>query len=247
MTTADVQRLLARKPGPGLGERIVNGVVDGIGGVINLNKAAYKSLGNEIVLQLFPEQTQSFAQVAQDTGTGIVRWALTQGQSLLQACATAPLNSPESAMAAGFNSQVEQARQESLAAVPSMRFEMPSYIDGSVNGVGRSVENALDFGMNTWGAYGAANGVVSIASALRSESVYAINATGPQLTPARWNPRTPLIGSLDQEDAAGITATRLWSIMRRFFMKVADVIEPDSPATAEKLRRASPHAWRLSH
>jgi len=65
------------------------------------------------------------------------------------------------------------------------------------------------------------------------------------ITPApRWDPRTPVIGSLDQEDAAGITATRLWSVMRRFFTKVAEVLEVDSPATAEKLRRASPHWMR---
>jgi site-specific recombinase XerD len=67
------------------------------------------------------------------------------------------------------------------------------------------------------------------------------------ITPAHWNPRTPVIGSLDQDDAAGITATRLWSVMRRFFRKVADVIEVDSPATAEKLRRASPHWMRHTH
>lgn len=46
---------------------------------------------------------------------------------------------------------------------------------------------------------------------------------------------------------AVITATRLWSVMRRFFTKVAEVIEADSPATAEKLRRASPHWMRHTH
>ena len=35
--------------------------------------------------------------------------------------------------------------------------------------------------------------------------------------------------------------------MRRFFTKVAEVIEKDSPATAEKLRRASPHWMRHTH
>jgi site-specific recombinase XerD len=67
------------------------------------------------------------------------------------------------------------------------------------------------------------------------------------ITPLRWDPRTPLIGSLDQESAAGITSSRLWSVMRRFFVKVAEVIEADSPATAEKLRRASPHWMRHTH
>ncbi len=67
------------------------------------------------------------------------------------------------------------------------------------------------------------------------------------ITPSRWVPRTPIVGSLDQEDAAGITTTRLWSVMRRFFTTVAEVIEADSPATAEKLRRASPHWMRHTH
>lgn len=70
---------------------------------------------------------------------------------------------------------------------------------------------------------------------------------GLPTTRARWAPRTPIVGSLDQDDAAGITAARLWSVMRRFFIKVAEVIEAESPATAEKLRRASPHWMRHSH
>ncbi|MBS0454243.1 MAG: site-specific integrase [Proteobacteria bacterium] len=67
------------------------------------------------------------------------------------------------------------------------------------------------------------------------------------LTPARWDPKTPLVGSLEQDSTAGITATRLWAVMRRFFIKVAEVIEKDAPATAEKLRRASPHWMRHTH
>jgi len=35
------------------------------------------------------------------------------------------------------------------------------------------------------------------------------------VTPARWNPQTPLIGSLEQDSAAGITGSRLWSIMKQ--------------------------------
>ena len=35
--------------------------------------------------------------------------------------------------------------------------------------------------------------------------------------------------------------------MRRFFLKVAEVVEAESPATAEKLRRASPHWMRHTH
>ena len=67
------------------------------------------------------------------------------------------------------------------------------------------------------------------------------------ITPARWDPRAPRIGSLDQEDAAGITASRQWSVMRRFFTKVAEVVQADNPSTAEKLRRVSPHCMRHTH
>lgn len=67
------------------------------------------------------------------------------------------------------------------------------------------------------------------------------------LTRARWDPLTPLIGSIEPDTTASITPTRLWSILRRFFTKVADVIEAESPATAEKLRRASPHWMRHTH
>lgn len=66
-------------------------------------------------------------------------------------------------------------------------------------------------------------------------------------TPSRWNPKTPLVGSLDPDSDAGITATRIWNVMRRFFTQVAEVIEADSPALAEKLRRASPHWMRHTH
>lgn len=66
-------------------------------------------------------------------------------------------------------------------------------------------------------------------------------------TPTRWNPATPLIGSLDQDSAAGITAPRLWTIMKRFFKIAAEVLAADNPGMAEKLRRASPHWTRHSH
>ncbi len=70
---------------------------------------------------------------------------------------------------------------------------------------------------------------------------------GLPTTPTRWEPSTPLVGSLEQDSAAGITATRLWAIMKRFFAQVADIIQDQSPATAEKLRRASPHWMRHTH
>jgi site-specific recombinase XerD len=66
-------------------------------------------------------------------------------------------------------------------------------------------------------------------------------------TPTRWEPSTPLVGNLEQDSEAGITATRLWAIMKRFFTEVAEVVQDQSPTTAEKLRRASPHWMRHTH
>jgi len=66
------------------------------------------------------------------------------------------------------------------------------------------------------------------------------------VTPARWNPTTPLVASLD-EDGARIESTRLWRVLRRFFVLVADAIQDERPTTAEKLRRASPHWMRHTH
>lgn len=66
-------------------------------------------------------------------------------------------------------------------------------------------------------------------------------------TPARWDPAVPLLGSLEQDNAGGITAARLWAVLKRFFAQVADVVQEQSPATADKLRRASPHWMRHTH
>lgn len=68
---------------------------------------------------------------------------------------------------------------------------------------------------------------------------------GLPVTPAKWNPATPLLGSLDGE--AGITSKRLWAIVKRFFATTADVLADTNPALAEKLRRATPHWMRHTH
>jgi len=67
------------------------------------------------------------------------------------------------------------------------------------------------------------------------------------ITPSRWDPATPLLGSLDQDSAGGITAPRLWAVLKRFFAVVADVVREQNPAVAEKLRRASTHWMRHTH
>ena len=67
------------------------------------------------------------------------------------------------------------------------------------------------------------------------------------ITPTKWLPSTPLIGSLGTGGRAGIADARLWRIVRRFFDQVAEVVEDESPGTAEKLRRASTHWMRHTH
>jgi len=71
---------------------------------------------------------------------------------------------------------------------------------------------------------------------------------GLPVTPARWQPKVPLLARLGNEtDSASITAARLWHVMRRFFMQAAGLMEADHPPLAEKLRRASPHWMRHTH
>ncbi|MGJ7497814.1 phage integrase family protein [Variovorax sp. RT4R15] len=72
------------------------------------------------------------------------------------------------------------------------------------------------------------------------------------VTPSRWEPATALIGSIEGDEASmgsksGISATRLWHVMKRFFAQVAKVIENENPATADKLKKASPHWMRHTH
>jgi site-specific recombinase XerD len=68
---------------------------------------------------------------------------------------------------------------------------------------------------------------------------------GLWVTPAKWDPATPLVGSLEGE--APITSSRLWAVMKRFFARTADVVAEGSPALAAKLRRATPHWMRHTH
>lgn len=69
---------------------------------------------------------------------------------------------------------------------------------------------------------------------------------GLPVTPLKWRPSTPLIGSLG-EDGSGISSWRLWRVMTRFFASAAQVVEEGSPALAEKLRQATPHWTRHTH
>jgi site-specific recombinase XerD len=68
---------------------------------------------------------------------------------------------------------------------------------------------------------------------------------GLPTTRARWHPETPLVPAL--EGKGGITAARLWAVFRRFFLHAAQQLLATSPATAQKLRRATPHWLRHIH
>ncbi|KWD84100.1 site-specific integrase [Burkholderia ubonensis] len=89
-------------------------------------------------------------------------------------------------------------------------------------------------------------GKVALPSLARTALDQYLVQRGLPVTPARWNPATPLVASLD-EDGAGIESTRLWRVLRRFFVLSADAIQDERPATTEKLRRASPHWMRHTH
>ncbi|GJG97642.1 site-specific integrase [Cupriavidus pauculus] len=70
---------------------------------------------------------------------------------------------------------------------------------------------------------------------------------GLPVTRAQWDPSTLIVGNLGTDESGGITGARLWMIIKRFFGTAADQLEAERPATAEKLRRASPHWLRHTH
>ncbi len=70
---------------------------------------------------------------------------------------------------------------------------------------------------------------------------------GLPVSPPKWDPSAPLLARLDEESGPGLTANRLWSIVHRFFLTAAGVLETQNPTLAEKLRRASPHWMRHTH
>lgn len=95
---------------------------------------------------------------------------------------------------------------------------------------------------------GSKSGKVALPPLVRSALDHSLMQRGLPITPAHWKPSTPLIADLgDPDSKSGITATRVWSLMKRFFTTVAMAIEKEAPATAEKLRKASPHWMRHTH
>lgn len=94
---------------------------------------------------------------------------------------------------------------------------------------------------------GARAGKVALPPLARTALERNLLERGLPTTRTLWAPNTPLIGDLGGDSAAGITSTRLWGVMRRFFTRAADILQADSPAMADKLRRASPHWMRHTH
>jgi site-specific recombinase XerD len=94
---------------------------------------------------------------------------------------------------------------------------------------------------------GSKAGKVALPSLARTALDRYLVQRGLPTTPKLWKPETPLIDTLAKESKAGITASRLWSILRRFFRTTAYQMETDNPALAQKLRRASTHWMRHTH
>jgi site-specific recombinase XerD len=69
---------------------------------------------------------------------------------------------------------------------------------------------------------------------------------GLPVTRSHWKSGTPLVPAL-AEEGAGVSASRLWSVMRRFFLHAAMQLETVSPSTSEKLKQATPHWMRHTH
>jgi site-specific recombinase XerD len=69
---------------------------------------------------------------------------------------------------------------------------------------------------------------------------------GLPVTRTLWNPSTPLVPAL-AEEGAGVSASRLWSVMRRFFLHAATELETVSPSTSQKLKQATGHWMRHTH
>jgi len=72
-------------------------------------------------------------------------------------------------------------------------------------------------------------------------------ARGLPVTVARWQPNTPMVGNLDEDTAGPISSTRLWAVLRRFFLQAAELVAEEHPPLAGKLRRASAHWMRHTH
>jgi site-specific recombinase XerD len=94
---------------------------------------------------------------------------------------------------------------------------------------------------------GAKEGKVSLPPLARAALDQYLIQRGLPVSPSKWEPSTPLLARLGEDAGLGLTPNRLWSIVHRFFVTTAGVLEEQNPIIAEKLRRASPHWMRHTH
>ena len=94
---------------------------------------------------------------------------------------------------------------------------------------------------------GSMPGKVALPPLARSALQRYLVQRGLPTTPSMWIPTTTLIGAMDLENPSGISATRLWVVMKRFFETAAGEVAEESPTLAEKLRQATPHWMRHTH
>ena len=94
---------------------------------------------------------------------------------------------------------------------------------------------------------GSKPGKVALPPLARSALQRYLVQRGLPTTPSMWIPSTKLIGAMDLQNQSGISATRLWVVMKRFFETAAGKVEQENPALAEKLRKATPHWMRHTH
>ncbi len=95
---------------------------------------------------------------------------------------------------------------------------------------------------------GSKAGKVALPPLARVALDHYLTQRGVPTTPVLWKPSTPLIADLTAGGGQSrITSSRLWDVTKRFFLATADAIVAESPKTAEKLRRASPHWMRHTH
>lgn len=93
---------------------------------------------------------------------------------------------------------------------------------------------------------GGREGSVALPGLARAALDRYLRSRGLPLTRHRWRPETPLLARIG-EDPEGISAGRLWSVMKDYFSLVATALAETSPATAAKARAASPHWMRHTH
>lgn len=94
---------------------------------------------------------------------------------------------------------------------------------------------------------GSKAGKVALPPMARSALDRYLAQRGLPTTRTQWELNTPLIGSLEKTSHAGITATRLLNIIKRFFDEAAVQIKIEHPTLAEKLQQATTHWMRHTH